>query len=455
VIITDKNILNRGVSESWDFDIKRAYRQVNAFSVFLFFIAASALPIALFFKVYAVFFVQLVSSIFYLLIYLNISNYSIKTIRNFSIGVYEIHIFLVSLFAISPTGVYFMPFYSPIFISYMLYPLVAALFDMPVFRHMGVAIAQIIIIQITGNLIITVHFPQFPEHNDDLLSIVASMYTIGMASLFVYLIYTENQAVKNLEIERSKQLEKLLIEVQLSKAKHKGQAKELKKLNDTKNKFFSVIAHDLKSPYNAVLGFAQVLKDKSIDNPEYFKFAKLIHDTALNSYNLLENLLEWSRSQLDQIKFEPCSTNLLAAINKNLELLQTIADQKNIKLQIRVNSNMQVWADDVLFSTIIRNLLTNAIKFTDLGGEISIAAREGTKNVEISVSDTGIGMSDDLVKRLFRIETKESRLGTQNEKGTGLGLLLCKEFVEMHGGKIWAESIEGSGTTFYITIPVA
>jgi signal transduction histidine kinase len=333
--------------------------------------------------------------------------------------------------------------------------LVAALFDLRVFPHMIIAIAQILAIQLFGGYLTNVHFPKFPEYNNEVLSIVVSIYSIVMTTLFVYLLYSENQSVKNLEIERSKELERLLAEVQQSKAKHKDQAKELKKLNDTKNKFFTVIAHDLKSPYNAVLGFSQVLQDKSINNPEYHKYATLVHDTALSSYNLLENLLEWSRAQLNQIKFEPVKIMLQTAAFKNLQLLQTLASQKNITIKFSAGENIYLLADETLLSTVIRNIITNAIKFTEPGGSISISGKAGTKYAEISIADTGIGMSEEQLKNLFRIETKESRLGTRNEQGTGLGLLLCKEFVEMHGGKIWAESTEGIGSKFNFTIPLA
>jgi len=335
----------------------------------------------------------------------------------------------------------------------MLYPLVAALFDKPVFKHMLIALFQIVLLQFIGVFLTIIDFPSFPIEKHYSLNIIICFYTIGMASALVYLIHSENRAVKNLEIERSKELEKALKRVEIASAVITKQADDLARINDAKNKFFSIIAHELKSPYNTVLGFSEILKNKSINDPEYYLYAKNLYDTALGNFNLLENLLEWSRSQMDHIQYKPTCIRLNDLILKTMNLIGASAEKKNISIENNVSNTILVNADRDLISFIIRNIITNAIKFTVPGGKVIVSAKSKEKFVEVSVADNGIGIPESLAKKLFTIENKESRKGTLSETGTGLGLILCKEFVELHGGRIWVESQEKKGSTFFFTLP--
>jgi signal transduction histidine kinase len=169
---------------------------------------------------------------------------------------------------------------------------------------------------------------------------------------------------------------------------------------------------------------------------------------------LLENLLEWANSQRGKVVFSPVTLNLTKLINEEFLIIDEMASRKNISVQNLVSDSLQIYADKNMIRTVIRNLLTNGIKFTRKGGCVKINAVPTAENVEISVSDDGIGMNAEKIAGLFRIDVDVTTKGTDDEKGTGLGLYLCKDFIEKHGGRIWAESEKGSGSTFKFILPV-
>jgi PAS domain S-box-containing protein len=235
----------------------------------------------------------------------------------------------------------------------------------------------------------------------------------------------------------------------------KQSEEKLKELNSTKDKFFSIIAHDLRNPLGSFKGMTELLSDSydDFDEEERLTFLRAMKVSAENIYKLLENLLEWSRSQRGNIILDNQDLDLNLLVKNNIIFLKQIADNKKIKLINNINESIIVNADANLINTIIRNLISNAIKFTTENGSVSLSSNSDEKMTIVSIHDTGIGMSDDTINKLFRIDQNISLLGTSNEKGTGLGLILCKEFVEKHGGKIWVESKEGVGSTFSFSIP--
>ena len=231
---------------------------------------------------------------------------------------------------------------------------------------------------------------------------------------------------------------------------------ELNELNQTKDKFFSIIAHDLKNPFVTLLGFSEILLSeyKELQSDEVLYFINEMKNTADLSFNLLQNLLQWSRSQTGRIEFHPTQLNLHSLVEQNIMLLIKSAEKKNISLLNNVQSNALVQADEDMLNTVIRNLLTNAIKFTNVNGEISVESNVNDEIVEVKIKDSGVGMDEETVAKLFRLESTHSTTGTNNETGTGLGLILCKEFVEKHNGKIWVNSEVGKGSTFCFSIPL-
>ncbi|MFP4025355.1 MAG: ATP-binding protein [Thiohalospira sp.] len=230
----------------------------------------------------------------------------------------------------------------------------------------------------------------------------------------------------------------------------------LSELNATKDKFFSIIAHDLLSPFNSIVGFSNLLtgqiKQKDYEGIE--KYAAIIKDSSEQALNLLTNLLEWSRAQTGKIKFNPEYFELVTEINEVIELLSNTAQEKSINIYKDLSHNLPVFADKLMIHAVLRNLISNAVKFTHRGGEIKISAEQKNDNIIVSVEDNGMGIKKENMNKLFRLESNYSLPGTQNEKGTGLGLLLCKEFIKIHGGNIDFESEEGKGSRFYFTLSI-
>lgn len=229
----------------------------------------------------------------------------------------------------------------------------------------------------------------------------------------------------------------------------------LRELNATKDRFFSIIGHDLKSPFNSVVGLSNLIAEQ-IQKQDYEgieEYATIIQDSAQRAMNLLANLLEWSRAQTGKIEFNPEYIELVSVINEVLELSNDSAQQKSITIYKKLPHNILVFADKAMISTILRNLISNSIKFTKTGGEIIINVEQKEKQLIVSVTDNGIGIKKEDVDKLFRIDCSYSTIGTNRETGTGLGLLLCKDFIEMHGGKICIESEIGKGSIFNFSIP--
>ena len=226
-------------------------------------------------------------------------------------------------------------------------------------------------------------------------------------------------------------------------------------LNQQKNKLFSILAHDLKSPFNSLLGMSELMS-RGIDTysrAQLAKHSKSINDSGHRLFQLLENLLEWSRSQMDQITFEPGPQALDEIVGQSVDLLSNLAQDKNVRLVSDV-PKLTVQADRHMTDAVIRNMLTNAIKFTEEMGCVTISAEHKNGSIEMAVTDTGIGMAPDRLDSLFRIGSAQSTRGTRGEAGTGLGLLLCKDFVERHGGTISVASKLGEGSTFRFTLPI-
>jgi len=247
----------------------------------------------------------------------------------------------------------------------------------------------------------------------------------------------------------------------------KENEKRLKELNATKDKFFSIIAHDLKSPFNTMIGFADILIDnfKHLDDKTKKEYINYIREGAENTYKLLENLLLWSRTQNGSISYNPENLNLYLLITETCKPLNQSANNKSIVLNNKVDKNLYINVDKNMFSTIIRNLISNAIKFTPKGGNIEIGctietygrtSQQGNNPsvMEIYVKDTGVGIAKEKQNKIFDISENTSTKGTEKEIGTGLGLILCKEFVEKHGGNIWVKSEVEKGSEFIFTIPI-
>ncbi len=231
---------------------------------------------------------------------------------------------------------------------------------------------------------------------------------------------------------------------------------ELKKSNNEKDIFFSIIAHDLRSPLNGFWGLTRILVEElpnmTIDQIQQITLS--MENSATGLYQLLENLLEWARMQQGLIPFDPKPVELLPEVEGSIVMILESAKSKEIEIIYDIPNDLAVFADSKMLQFVIRNLVSNAVKFTHNGGKINVSAKaKGNNSVEISIKDSGIGMDNAMVDHLFRLDSRVNRNGTDGEPSSGLGLTLCKEFIEKQGGKIEVESKEGKGSIFYFTIP--
>jgi two-component system sensor histidine kinase/response regulator len=261
-------------------------------------------------------------------------------------------------------------------------------------------------------------------------------------------ILEERLTRRTLEIQKQKN------EIIQERDELEKQKKELVSLNNTKDKFFSIIGHDLKNPFSTVIGLSELLLDDfdSFDKERLKVFIEQINKFSSNAYALLENLLQWARSQTGKLKLTKNLYNLRDVIEDNIELLSGNAKQKNITLNYPNESAF--WNFDInMISTVVRNLISNAIKFTHENGQIDIKYEERNNKLYVSVADTGMGIAKKDLPKLFKLDVNPTTIGTSDEKGTGLGLILCSEFIQRHGGEIWAESEPGEGSIFKFYIP--
>ncbi len=228
--------------------------------------------------------------------------------------------------------------------------------------------------------------------------------------------------------------------------------------NETKDKFFSILAHDLKSPFNTLLGFSEllVLQAESNKKDEVVKSSELIHRSTKKLYTLVDTLLQWSRTQMGTTEYKPEVLELDVEVKNIISILKISAQEKDIVLTCKSENHILAWADKDLFSAIMRNLLTNAIKFSAIGSTIRVELHKKRDEIIVSVIDSGIGMSKEAMESIFHIdrELNESKPGTLDERGTGLGLILCKEFVELNKGQIFVESELDRGTKIMFSVPL-
>jgi signal transduction histidine kinase/uncharacterized protein HemY len=261
---------------------------------------------------------------------------------------------------------------------------------------------------------------------------------------------------------RYQQNQKLNIQLSLKNKEIEDQQKhvqllnqELKEANQTKDKFFSIVAHDLKSPFNSLLVLTNLLLDDydTFTEDERKTFIHQIKASSENTFALLQNLLDWASTQMGKTMIVQEKIDISKISDETIALLMPIARNKNIRIKSEIEPSTVVFADKNMVSTVILNLVTNAIKFTPQDGKVAIRAFMENNHVEVEVSDSGVGISQDNLNKLFRLDHKIQTMGTAKEKGTGLGLILCKEFVEKNNGKIWVKSVEGKGSQFYFTLP--
>lgn len=267
-------------------------------------------------------------------------------------------------------------------------------------------------------------------------------------SMATFLYIARNRMTRQNQLKLEKLVKQRTLEFENSN-------RELELANEAKNKFFSIIAHDLKSPFNSMIGFSNILVDDwaELDNAEKLEFIKILKSTTEDTYQLLINLLEWSRVQEKQINFDPEQINLSELLETCTRQLQADAFLKNIRIRVSVPPELSLYADEHMLDTVFRNLISNAIKFTPKNGQIFIEVKENENEVECCVTDNGIGMTEAEIETLFKLQYRNSNKGTEGESGTGLGLVLCHEFIKKHNGKFTVKSKPGKGSNFCFVLP--
>jgi signal transduction histidine kinase len=273
------------------------------------------------------------------------------------------------------------------------------------------------------------------------------------------LALTVTEAIKSydnsIKLEkRTQELEELTKTLEL---KVEERTEELQIANKTKDKFFSIIAHDLKNPFNYLIGMTGIINEymDSMEPEELKELIGKLQESAKNAFNLLQNLLDWARSQRDALQMNPAPVSINLIVTNSITPLLDLALEKDIVISNKIDTETKVLVDEYMITTVVRNIVSNAIKYTRNNGEVSFTSNEKDGMMTISVTDNGVGMSERILGKLFKIGENVTVKGTKDEGGTGLGLILCAEFISKHKGKIWAESKEGEGSTFHFSIPIA
>jgi two-component system sensor histidine kinase/response regulator len=311
-------------------------------------------------------------------------------------------------------------------------------FDPPAYQRLGWAIALSIFSEIAFTLYLS---------TADIANLIGHLFKVLAYSLVYSTLIAEQVRKRIQEIRQLEQAQGALQE----------QDKALREANAAKDKFFSIIAHDMRNPLAGLHTVSEVLDSRydRLDEAERRRFSHLLHEGAKQSVDLMQSLLSWARSQTGRLENNPKRLTLHSLVVENIAQVQQAAAQKQIAIAAPIPAHVEVLADPEMASTVLRNLLSNAVKFTPRGGRLEVSALEDGTEVQVAVADTGVGMTAQELEKLFRIDEHLSGKGTEQETGNGLGLLVCKEFVEKLGGRIWAESRPGLGSTFRFTLPKA
>ena len=432
--------------------------------------AAVSTVIALMYGVYNLFLIYLFhkGKVFHWVRYLSVT---------LDIGLLSIHIYSLSVFI--------SPFAVATTATILLYPV---LMFLSVLRYDRKLIIYTIAYTLFAfNLI---YFFRYPNLDSELLEKIISTNPLGQIFKSVYLLFfgilllhipslvnrmvkrqTEMADEKNqsemqlaLEIKENEYIEEKLqyarlLNEQLNEKNEQiaEQNVKLKELNTTKDRLFSIIGHDLKNPFTVLISLSQIIKDRTdnLEKGDLEKSLSIINSTASQGFALLENLLEWARSQTGEIKFQPVKVGLCELVREVIVQIGTVAEKKQVLIQNNINQSICVLAVPNMLQTILRNLISNAIKFSKPGSKVAIEAdlNQVSNKILISVTDYGVGIPKENLDKLFNINTHKSTKGTLQESGTGLGLLICNEFIGKHGGNILVDSILGEGTRISFDLP--
>jgi signal transduction histidine kinase len=279
------------------------------------------------------------------------------------------------------------------------------------------------------------------------------LVVVALLAYFMFLAQQKERKAKEYIAEQNEEILQQKEEINQQKDVLALQAKDLEQANQTKDKLFAILGHDLRSPIGSLEGVLNLLNMGVVSQEEFQSFVPQFHKNVKNMQQTLENLLQWSISQMQGINAVPSFVNMPALIEEKIGLFASVAQAKNITLSAQISKDLTVWADANHVRLLLRNLINNAIKFTPKDGKISLIADLQHDQIVVNVIDTGVGMSAEQVGKLFNKSQAFTTYGTSGEKGTGLGLQLCQEIVIKNGGTIWVESEQNKGSTFSFSLP--
>ena len=454
-------IINFGVKDFFSNDEKSDYRRVNGilitFAVISFL--SSIYPCITGNYIHGI--IQIFSGLSFLFGYHFISKNKIRTAKLFTIFLFELIAFAVSMFLLLPNNNLISLHYSPTFMFVALFPLLAANFGLNIIIHAFIGVVQIALIQIVHFFNFGFLFQELPANTASTSLIIVNLYVVIITSVLVFFIFRENKRLKKIENKYASDLElalenlnKSVNELQDNKKVLQEQSTELNELNSTKNRLFSIIAHDLRSPLNAILGFTELMLHKNFNEEKKNFFLAELNKTARSTFELLDNLLQWARSQSNRIEFNPKSIFLKQLVEDCIQTYQTQIDSKNINIENLIEDQQIIFGDYNMLGTIIRNMLNNAVKYSHPNSEVLIFAKHEDEIITVSIQDFGVGMDEKTKDKIFNFVYNASLPGTNNELGTGIGLQLCKEFIEKHNGTIKVESHKDEGSIFSFSLPL-
>ena len=411
---------------------KSISRILNGIAFAFFLIAALSAVLPFFVGFQPLFVIQITSALLYLSTFAIVRSGRKRAARIFLTALFEIHIFSISIFFHFHIESIFNFIYSPEYIIYLIYPVLAAVLDLSVLLHALVAVLQIVLF----------HFFTFLPEAFDLNIIPAEYLGVSNLSLIFYALFMIVILV-----------EMLVYENKCLKQESIRQNDELAELNELKDRVFAIISHDMRSHIGAITGVSELLMDSELDDDKRAVFTEGLNEAAAGSSKLLENLLFWASSQMKNNGFSPESLPLKNIINDCIKEASVRIKAKELRIANNIPEDFQIMADRNLIMIVFRNLLNNAVKFSFHKGRIEFFAEKSEFEDVIIVKDYGTGMEPEKIAELFEFKPGKSTAGTRSEKGFGLGMVICREQVERHGGRIAACSIPGEFTEFTIRLP--
>lgn len=432
--------LNYFIESDWDFDKKRKYRQTTGIVFYSCLISLSCLILAIYFELLYVSILEFINVIVCIYEFKLLKEKKLKFAQSLAIYYFEVQIFILAILFSTHFSESFVWSYA--LLLTVIYPAIAAIFDLSITKHFSIIIIQLISFQALYHILPEIFFLNvnlLEQNNLLLIKAVSFSYLILFNAIVIYLIYNEQLIAKKRSLRYSNRL--------------KAQNKKIKELNKSKDKLFSIISHDLRSPFNSIIGFSGLLMNSKGLNSKQLKYSEIINKSSKDTLSLIDNLLYWSKSQLNSIQPNFKYHRISNIINNVVSNLQSTALQKNISVLNSVDNELSAFIDSTLIQITIRNLISNSIKFSNNDGVIIVNATKLSNNfIKVSVKDKGVGIDSNEIYNLFNLNF--TQIGTNNEIGSGLGLHLCKEFVTMHKGEIWVESEKEKGTVVSFTIPL-